>query len=91
MRISVEDLGFVEGIPVLPAALAELGIVKKLIDYGVITEIAISDVKKELEGKALGALQLVGHGYTILFDGFNRLLATISGVDRAQGADQRNR
>ena len=39
--------------------LAGLGIVKKLIDYGVIFEITISDIKRELEEKALGAQQLV--------------------------------
>ena len=59
VRVSNEDLSFVEGIPVLPDVLAGLGIVKKLIDYGVIFEITISDIKRELEEKALGAQQLV--------------------------------
>ncbi len=58
VRISPEDLGFVEGIPVLPEALANLGLIKKMRDYGVITEITISDIKSELEGKALNAVQL---------------------------------
>ena len=58
VRISSDDLGFVEGIPVLPEALAELGLVKRMRDYGVITEITISDIKSELEGKALNAPQL---------------------------------
>lgn len=67
VRVSNEDLAFVEGIPVLPEALAGLGIVKKLMDYGVIVEITISDIKRELEGKALGALQLVGLARRALF------------------------
>ena len=59
VRVSTDDLGFVERIPVLPVSLKELGLVKRLRDYGIITEITISDIKKELEGKALGAQQLV--------------------------------
>lgn len=59
VRVSTEDLGFVEGIPILPDAMVELGLVKRLRDYGVITEITISDIKTELEGKALDTPQLV--------------------------------
>lgn len=59
VRVSTEDLGFVEGIPILPDAMVELGLVKRLRDYGVITEITISDIKTELEGKALSTQQLV--------------------------------
>jgi len=58
VRISTEDLGFVEGIPVLPDALANSGLIRRMRDYGVITEITISDIKLELEGKALNAAQL---------------------------------
>lgn len=58
VRIEPEEFGFVEGIPALPQALAGVGLIKKLIDYGVITEITVSDIKKELEGKALNAEQL---------------------------------
>ena len=58
VRIAPEELGFVEGIPLLPEALAGVGIIQKLIDYGVITEVTISDIKSELEGKALNAAQL---------------------------------
>lgn len=53
-----EGLGFVEGIPVLPQAIMEVGLIKKLIGYGVITEITISDIKAELEAKALTTEQL---------------------------------
>ena len=58
VRIAPEELGFVQGIPFLPEALAGVGIIKKLVDYGVITEVTISDIKTELEGKALDAAQL---------------------------------
>ena len=58
VRIAPEDFGFVEGIPLLPEALAGVGIIKKLIDYGVITEVTISDIRSELEGKAMNAAQL---------------------------------
>ena len=58
VRISPEELGFVEDIPTLPEALASVGLVKKMIDYGVITEVTISDIKAELEGKALNGTQL---------------------------------
>lgn len=58
VRIAPEELGFVEGIPLLPEALAGVGIIKKLMDYGVITEVTMSDIKSELEGKALDAAQL---------------------------------
>lgn len=61
VRLAVEDLSFVEGIPVLPETLVEQasGFVKRLTDYGVVTEITISDIKKELEAKALTANQLI--------------------------------
>ncbi|KAA6409490.1 MAG: hypothetical protein FRX48_07044 [Lasallia pustulata] len=61
VRIAVEDLSFVEGIPVLPDTLMEQasGFVKKLTDYGIITDITISDIKKELEAKALTSKQLM--------------------------------
>lgn len=58
VRIASEELGFVEGIPLLPEALAGVGIIKKLMDYGVITEVTISDIKSELEGRTLDAAQL---------------------------------
>ncbi|KAH9217592.1 hypothetical protein DL95DRAFT_521996 [Leptodontidium sp. 2 PMI_412] len=60
VRLATEDLsGFVEGIPVVPAALADGSFVNKLKDFGLITEITFSDVKQELEAKALSREQLV--------------------------------
>ena len=59
VRMEPDDgLGFLDGIPVLPQALMKVGLVKKLIEYSVITEITVSDVKTELEAKALTAEQL---------------------------------
>ena len=57
VRIS-EELGFVDDIPTVPEALAGVGIIKKLIEYGVITPITITDIKSELERKALSGAQL---------------------------------
>lgn len=60
VRLATEDLsGFVEGIPVVPEPLVGDLFVKKLIEYGLIIEITISDVKKELSAKALNKDQLI--------------------------------
>jgi hypothetical protein len=60
VRLAKEDLsGFVEGIPVVPEALVEEGFVNKLKEFGLITDITISDVKQELEAKALNKSQLI--------------------------------
>ena len=60
VRLATEDLsGFVEGIPVLPEALAASKLVMKLKEYGLVTEITFGDVKKELSAKALTTEQLV--------------------------------
>ncbi|KAL2067761.1 hypothetical protein VTL71DRAFT_15857 [Oculimacula yallundae] len=60
VRLATEDLsGFVEGIPVVPSALVDVNFVNKLKDFGLITEITFSDVKQELEAKALSKEQLV--------------------------------
>ena len=60
VRIATEDLSFVDGIPVLPTPLKEQakGFIDKLMDFHIITEITVSDIKKELEAKALTAQQL---------------------------------
>ena len=60
VRLAVDDLSFVEGIPVLPQALVSQadGFVKRLTDFGVITEITISDIKAALEAQALNSKQL---------------------------------
>lgn len=60
VRIATEVLSFVEGIPVLPKLLMEgaKAFIDKLADFRIITEITISDIKKELEAKALTGKQL---------------------------------
>jgi len=60
VRIATEDLSFVEGIPVVPKPLTERAkaFIDKLVDFRIITEITISDIKKELEAKALTGQQL---------------------------------
>lgn len=60
VRLATEDLsGFVEGLPVVPEELVDGPFVTKLRDFGLITEITISDVKQELEAKALTKDQLI--------------------------------
>jgi hypothetical protein len=61
IRVSVEDLGFIDSIPTLPSELLGFGLVQSLREYAVITDITISDIRSELEGKALNVLQLVSH------------------------------
>ena len=58
VRLAPEQLDFVEDIPTLPEALGDVGLTKKLIDYGVIMEITISDIKQNLQSKALTSVQL---------------------------------
>ena len=61
VRMATEDLTFVSGIPVLPPEVIKQasGFVKKLMDYGIITDITTGDIKKELERQALTEKQLV--------------------------------
>ncbi|KAH8821460.1 hypothetical protein F5884DRAFT_867485 [Xylogone sp. PMI_703] len=60
VRLATEDLsGFVDGIPVVPNDIAECEFVTKLKDFGLIMDITVSDVKAELEAKALTKDQLI--------------------------------
>ncbi|KAM5480898.1 hypothetical protein MaudMau93_007335 [Microsporum audouinii] len=60
VRTAPKDLSFMDGIPVLPEQLVleAKGFVGRLIEFGLITEVTISDMKAELENKALTSLQL---------------------------------
>ena len=60
VRLAVDDLSFVDGIPVLPQALVSQadGFVKRLTDFGIITEITTTDIKTALEAQALNSKQL---------------------------------
>ena len=61
VRLATEDLSFVEGVPVLPKALTDGAqpFIRKLTEFGLITEVTVSDIKTELEAKALKSEQLV--------------------------------
>ncbi|RKF63269.1 putative neutral zinc metallopeptidase protein [Erysiphe neolycopersici] len=60
VRLAIEDLsGFVEGIPVVPIELVEQPFINRLKNFGLLMEITVSDVKHELEAKALNKEQLV--------------------------------
>ena len=56
-----DNLSFVNNIPVLPQALIRQaeGFVKKLTEFGIISEITTSDIKKALEAQALDGRQLI--------------------------------
>lgn len=58
VRLEPEDLSFVDGIPFMPKGLVNAGLVQKLINYGIITETKVADIKSELESKAVSAAQL---------------------------------
>ncbi|KAK2825746.1 hypothetical protein FQN49_007404, partial [Arthroderma sp. PD_2] len=60
VRTAPKDLSFMEGIPVLPERLVleAKGFIGRLIEFGLITEVTISDMKMELENKALTSSQL---------------------------------
>lgn len=60
IRLAPKDLSFMDSIPVVPDALMEQSkdFMSRLIDFGLITDITVSDIKKELESKPLTTKQL---------------------------------
>ena len=59
VRREPEDgLKFIDKIPVIPHAMTKSRLIQKLMDYGVISDITIADIKTELENKALNIEQL---------------------------------
>lgn len=60
IRIAPKDLSFMDRIPVLPETFASGAqkFVKRLIDFGLIVDITVSDIKRELESNALSSQQL---------------------------------
>ena len=59
VRIEPEEgLEFASGIPVVPRELATSRLIQKLVKYGIITDVMVSDIKQELENKALDLRQL---------------------------------
>ncbi|KAF7550838.1 hypothetical protein G7Z17_g5433 [Cylindrodendrum hubeiense] len=60
VRIASEEMSkFVDSIPVIPKELKDIPFVRKLIDYGLVTHITVTDVKQELEAKAMNRVQLM--------------------------------
>lgn len=57
VRIAPKDLSFMDGIPILPERLASdaKSFIDKLIDFGLITEVTVSDIKRALEASSLTA------------------------------------
>jgi hypothetical protein len=60
VRVAPKELSFMDGIPALPDELVQKSkdFIKKLIDFGLVTEITVTDIKKELEASALTSKQL---------------------------------
>lgn len=60
VRLGIDELGaFVDTVPVVPDELTECAFVKKLIDYGLLQHITVTDVQNELEAKALTKSQVI--------------------------------
>jgi len=60
VRVATEDLSFVEGIPVVPDELMDKAneFLTKLREYGLLSDITTSDIKRELEAQALTEKQV---------------------------------
>ncbi|KAL6402267.1 hypothetical protein AUP68_14737 [Ilyonectria robusta] len=60
VRIASDEMSkFVDSIPVIPKELKDIPFVRKIIDYGLVTHITVTDVKQELEAKAMNRVQLM--------------------------------
>ncbi|KAM0223202.1 hypothetical protein ACHAQD_003394 [Fusarium lateritium] len=60
VRMASDEMSkFVDSIPVVPEEMKGVPFVKKLIDFGLISHITVTDVKKELETKAMNKVQLM--------------------------------
>ncbi|GAQ03548.1 hypothetical protein ALT_0869 [Aspergillus lentulus] len=60
-RIAPKDLSFMDSIPVLPDELVSgaKDFVRKLTDFGLVTEVTVSDIKRELEASTLRPGQVI--------------------------------
>ena len=60
-RIAPKDLSFMDSIPALPDefVLQAKDFVQRLTDFGLVTEITVSDIKRELEASTLRPSQIV--------------------------------
>lgn len=60
VRMGSDELAkFVDGIPIIIKEMEEAPFVRELREYGLIDEITVTDIRKELEAKALNKDQLV--------------------------------
>ncbi|KAH7165934.1 hypothetical protein EDB81DRAFT_942902 [Dactylonectria macrodidyma] len=60
VRIASDEMSkFVDSIPVIPKELKDIPFVRKIIDFGLVNHITVSDVKQELEAKAMNRVQLM--------------------------------
>ena len=60
VRLGNEELSkFVDSIPIVLSEMKDSLFVKKLIDFGLISNITVTDIKEELETKALNRTQLI--------------------------------
>ena len=59
-RIAPKDLSFMDAIPALPEDFVQgaKDFVKRLTDFGLVTEITVSDIKRELESNTLRSNQV---------------------------------
>ncbi|KAJ5545405.1 hypothetical protein N7461_007709 [Penicillium sp. DV-2018c] len=60
-RIAPKDLSFMDSIPALPEEFVQGSkeFVKRLTDFGLVTEITVSDIKRELESSTLRSNQVL--------------------------------
>ncbi|KAK1149914.1 hypothetical protein N8T08_003470 [Aspergillus melleus] len=60
-RIAPKDLSFMDSIPVLPDEFVggAKDFVRKLTDFGLVTDVTVSDIKRELEASTLRSNQVV--------------------------------
>ncbi|EXJ72432.1 uncharacterized protein A1O5_04936 [Cladophialophora psammophila CBS 110553] len=60
VRIAPKDMSFMEGIPILPEKLASEAkvLVSKLVDFGLLTEVTVTDIKSALESSPLTTPQV---------------------------------
>ncbi|KAH7318436.1 neutral zinc metallopeptidase [Stachybotrys elegans] len=60
VRLGSEELSkFVNSIPIVPNEINDVPFVRKLIDFGLISHITVSDIKNELSAKALNKSQMI--------------------------------
>jgi hypothetical protein len=60
VRLGIDELNaFVDAIPVVPKIMMDSPFVKKLVDFGLISYINVTDIRKELEIKALSKAQVI--------------------------------